>query len=79
MAVTFARIDSQRVSREHVPIQVGERASTMRKRYVKRLGLVGIVALAIVLGGCGNSKGKGSGGYGYAPSTHHQTTQPLQS
>jgi hypothetical protein len=38
----------------------------MQKRYVRRLGLVAIVALALALGGCGSSK-KGNGGYSYVP------------
>jgi hypothetical protein len=45
----------------------------MQQRYVRRLGLVAIVALALALGGCGNSK-KRNGGYGYVSLTHPGAT-----
>ncbi|MGI8827207.1 MAG: hypothetical protein ACR2JC_16505 [Chloroflexota bacterium] len=46
----------------------------MQTRYVRRLGLVTLVALALALSGCGSSKGKGNGGYGYVPQVHSGAT-----
>jgi ABC-type uncharacterized transport system auxiliary subunit len=47
----------------------------MAKRYARRLAVVAVLALALALSGCSNSK-KGNG-YSYVPSTH--TTVPPSS